>query len=352
MIDEQVHYWTDGAIGKLAMQQPMVLGHESAGTVVAVGSRVKSLVPGDDVALEPGVPCRRCEHCKSGRYNQCAEMRFAATPPIDGTLAKYYSLPEDFCYRLPKAETITTSEKDTKKGEHGVSLEEGALIEPLSVAIHLIKQADVKPGDSIIVFGAGPIGLLSCAVARAFGATTIVAVDVNMERLAFATDYAATHSFNPSSSNKKSGGSSGSGKNREDDTEDDDDDAKTAQNLLHACTIDSLGADKAIDASGAASCIRVAIHSLRPGGTFVQGGMGSPTILFPIAEVCQKELDVKGSFRYAAGDYPLAVNLIATGKVDVKKLISGRVKFQEAEEAFKRVRDRTAGIKILIEGPE
>ena len=356
MIDEQVHYWTDGAIGKLAMRQPMVLGHESAGTVVAVGSQVKSITPGDDVALEPGIPCRRCERCKSGRYNQCPEMRFAATPPVDGTLAKYYVLPEDFCYKLPKPEATSTSEKGPNKGQHGVTLEEGALVEPLSVAVHLIKRADVKHGDSVIVFGAGPIGLLSCAVARAFGATTIVAVDVSAERLAFATDYAATHSFNPSSSNnEKNGDSNDRGRDKEDDREgdnDDDDDARTARNLLHACTIDEIGADKAIDASGAASCIRVAIQSLRVGGTFVQGGMGSPNIKFPIAEVCQKELDVKGSFRYAAGDYRLAVDLVATGKVDVKKLISGKVKFQEAEEAFRRVRDRTAGIKILIEGPE
>ena len=334
----------------------MVLGHESAGTVAAVGSQVRSLTPGDDVALEPGVPCRRCEYCKSGRYNQCAEMRFAATPPIDGTLAKYYVLPEDFCYKLPKPVATLTSEKVPNKAKHGVSLEEGALVEPLSVAVHLVKRADVKSGDSIIVFGAGPIGLLSCAVARAFGATTIVAVDVSVERLAFATDYAATHSFNPSSSNnEKSGDSSGSGKSKEDDNEgdnEDDGDARTARNLLHACTMDALGADKAIDASGAGSCIRVAIHSLRPGGTFVQGGMGSSNVMFPITEVCQKELDVRGSFRYASGDYRLAVDLIATGKVDVKKLISSKVKFQDAEEAFKKVRDRTAGIKILIEGPE
>ena len=325
----------------------MVLGHESAGIVTAIGSSVKSLAPGDHVALEPGIPCRHCEFCKSGHYNQCADMRFAATPPYDGTLAKYYVLPEDFCYKLPQSQS-TADGQNSRRYQNGVSLQEGALIEPLSVAVHLIRRADVKPGDSIIVFGAGPVGLLSCAVARAFGAATIVAVDVNAERLAFATEYAATHSFNPS----HNGNDHSSGNTNVDDNGKDNEDARSAVELLRTCAMDPLGADKAVDASGAASCIRTAIYSLRPGGTFVQAGLGNSVIPFPITEICQKELDVKGSFRYAAGDYKLAVDLVATGKVDVKKLISGTVSFLEAEEAFKRVRDRKGGVKMLIEGPE
>ena len=280
-------------------------------------------------------------------------MRFAATPPYDGTLAKYYVLPEDFCYKLPKPQTIA-DQQNPHRNQHGVSLEEGALIEPLSVAVHLIHRADVKPGNSIVVFGAGPIGLLSCAVARTFGATTIVAVDVDAERLAFATEYAATHSYNPltHSGNNNSNGNENSDNIGKEDDEQDNEDARSASELLLASAIDPRGADKAVDASGAASCIRTAIYCLRPGGTFVQAGMGNPNIPFPITEMCQKELDVKGSFRYGAGDYRSALNMIATGKVNVKKLISGKVAFREAEKAFRMVRDRKAGVKILIEGPE
>src|ERR1700753_142174 len=102
----------------------MVLGHESAGIVHSVGSAVKSLKPGDPVAMEPGIPCRRCVRCREGRYNLCPDMAFAATPPFDGTLAKFYRLPEDFCYKLPSH----------------VSLEEGALVEPLAVAVHITKK--------------------------------------------------------------------------------------------------------------------------------------------------------------------------------------------------------------------
>ena len=157
----------------------MVLGHESAGIVAAVGDKVTSVKVGDRVAMEPGVPCRRCIRCKEGKYNLCFEMAFAATPPFDGTLARYYTLPEDFCYKLPE----------------GMSLEEGALIEPTAVAVHITRQAAVKPGDSVVVFGAGPVGLLCCAVAKAYGAVKVVTVDINEERLQFALKYAATHSF-------------------------------------------------------------------------------------------------------------------------------------------------------------
>ena len=236
----------------------MVLGHESAGLVHAVGSAVSSLRPGDAVALEPGIPCRRCVRCKSGQYNLCADMAFAATPPYDGTLAKYYRLPEDFCYKLPE----------------GMTLEEGALVEPASVAVHVVRQAGVKPGQEVVVWGAGPVGLLCCAVARAFGASKVVSVDINEERLAFAQKYAATHAFR-------------AGRESAQDA---------AKRLVEECGL-GVGADVAIDATGAEPCIQTAIHALRVGGTYVQAGMGKPEINWPIGAMCAKELNVKGSFR-------------------------------------------------------
>lgn len=210
----------------------MVLGHESSGIISAVGDGVKSLKVGDRVAMEPGVPCRRCVRCKSGTYNLCPDMQFAATPPFDGTLAKYYSLPEDFCYKLPES----------------VSLEEGALVEPLAVAVHVVaRQAVVTPGSSVVVFGSGPVGLLCCAVAKAFGATKIVAVDINEERLAFAAKYAATRTIVSQ---------------RESATD-------AAARIIESCDL-GPGADFVIDASGAESCIQTSIHVVRIGGTYVQ----------------------------------------------------------------------------------
>lgn len=289
----------------------MVLGHESAGTVVQVGSSVKSLQVGDRVALEPGTPCRRCPPCLSGHYNLCPEMRFAASPPIDGTLTGFYTSPEDFCYKLP---------------EH-VSLQEGALIEPLAVAVHIVKQAEIKPGQSVVVMGAGPVGLLCCAVAKAYGASTIVAVDIQPSRLEFAAAYAATHTFTPERVSAE----------------------ENAANILKQIGLPD-GADAVIDASGAEPSIQTSIHTVRRGGVYVQGGMGKSDITFPIMAFCMKEITARGSFRYGSGDYKLAVDLVSAGKIDVKKLITGTVRFEEAEEAFKSVK-AGKGIKVLIAGP-
>ncbi|PQE03227.1 alcohol dehydrogenase -like domain-containing protein [Rutstroemia sp. NJR-2017a BBW] len=306
-----VHYWAHGAIGSYVVKDPMVLGHESAGTIVSVGSAVKNLKVGDRIALEPGYPCRRCASCLSGHYNLCPEMHFAATPPIDGTLAGFYSSPEDFCYKLP---------------DH-VSLQEGALIEPLAVAVHVCKQAVITPGQSVVVMGAGPVGLLCLAVARAYGASTIVSVDIQPSRLEFAKSYTATHTFTPQRVSAE----------------------ENAANLRSQVGLPD-GADVVIDASGAEPSIQTSIHVVRRGGSYVQAGMGKADITFPIMEFCVKEITAKGSFRYGSGDYKLAVELVSTGKVDVKKLITGEVKFEDAEEAFTNVKEGK-GIKTLIRGP-
>lgn len=309
-----VHYWEHGAIGHFVVKDPMVLGHESAGTVVEVGSAVKTLSRGDRVALEPGYPCRRCTQCLRGKYNLCPDMVFAATPPHDGTLTGFWAAPADFCYRLP---------------DH-VSLREGALVEPLAVAVHVVRQAAVSPGQSVVVMGAGPVGLLCAAVAKAFGATTVVSVDIVPSKLEFARSFASTHTFEPSR-----------GASAE----------ENARALVTACGLESSGgADAVIDASGAEPSIQTSLHAVRVGGTYVQAGMGRPDITFPIMALCLKEVTAKGSFRYGAGDYALAVDLVASGKVDVKKLISAVVEFKQAEEAFKKVKEGEV-IKILIAGP-
>lgn len=306
----QVHYWEHGAIGDFVVKEPMVLGHESSGVVVKVGSAVKTLKPGDRVAMEPGVPCRRCDPCKSGRYNLCIRMAFAATPPIDGTLAKYYRLPEDFCYKLPDSMT----------------LQEGALIEPLSVAVHVARQGDIRPGNSVVVFGAGPVGLLCGAVARAFGASKVVMVDIQKPRLDFAKEYTATGIYLPQRVSAQ----------------------ENAQRIKEENDL-GPGADVVLDASGAEPSVHTGIHVLRTGGTYVQGGMGKSEMTFPIMAACTKELTVKGSFRYSNGDYNLAVQLVATGKVSVKELITNEVKFEEAETAITDVKTGK-GIKTLIAG--
>ncbi|KAI2616103.1 GroES-like protein [Hypoxylon sp. NC1633] len=306
-----VHYWEHGAIGHFVVKDPMVLGHESSGTVVDIGDAVNTLKKGDRIALEPGYPCRRCQPCLSGHYNLCPKMQFAATPPYDGTLTGFWVSPADFCYKLPD----------------NVSLQEGALIEPLAVAVHIVRQAAVTPGQSVVVMGAGPVGLLCAAVARAFGASKVVSVDIVKSKLDFALSFCSTHTYTsqrvPAEQN--------------------------AANIREAADLPD-GADVVIDASGAEPSIQTSLHVVRVGGTYVQGGMGKSDINFPIMAMCIKEVTAKGSFRYGSGDYKLAVELVAGGKVDVKKLISGIVTFKEAEDAFKKVKQGEV-IKMLIAGP-
>ncbi|KAG9254843.1 xylitol dehydrogenase [Emericellopsis atlantica] len=306
-----IHYYLHGAIGHFFVKDPMVLGHESSGTVIEAGEGVSSLKVGDRVAIEPGYPCRRCHDCRAGHYNLCPEMAFAATPPYDGTLTGIWSAPADFCYKLPD----------------NVSLQEGALIEPLAVAVHIVKQATITPGQSVVVMGAGPVGLLCAAVAKAYGASKIVSVDIVQSKLDFAKGFAATHTYSSQRVSPE----------------------ENAKNILDLVGL-PRGVDAVIDASGAEPSIQTSLHTVRMGGTYVQGGMGKPDINFPIMALCLKEVTAKGSFRYGAGDYQLAVELVATGKVDVKKLVTATVAFEKAEEAFKKVKEGEA-IKVLIAGP-
>jgi D-xylulose reductase len=274
-------------------------------------------MPGDRVALEPGTPCNICPLCKAGRYNLCADMKFAATPPYDGTLTRFYVLPEDMCVRLPAH----------------VSLEEGALVEPLSVAMHACRGR-VNFGDSVVVFGAGTIGLLVSAVAaRAFGARKVVIVDINAKRVEFAREFVGGVAMGVESKELDVRG--------------------VVDEVLG--NLDSgnfmAGADVAVEATGAESCIQSAVGVVRRGGTIVQVGMGQNIVSYPISEMATKEVQMRGSFRYSAGDYVLAVQLISEGKVDVKKLVTGRYKFKDSEKAFEETK-RGTGIKVLIMGPD
>ncbi|KAI4685872.1 uncharacterized protein J4E88_003709 [Alternaria novae-zelandiae] len=295
----------------LGMFAPITLGHESAGIVDACGSDVKGLSVGDRVALEPGVGCNTCETCRSGRYNLCESMQFAATPPYNGTLSTFYCLPEECCYKLPSH----------------ISFREGALVEPLSIAVHCCGLAGSLQGRSVAVFGAGPIGLLCCAVAQAFGAAKVVVIDAVAPRLSFATDFGADDVYMMEAGFPET----------------------NAQQVLKKAGLDA-GFDVVIDATGAEPCINCGVAALKRGGVFVQAGLGSPKIAFPIGQICDKEATLKGSFRYGPGDYKLAIQLLESNRVQLDSLITHEFAFPDAEQAFQNVADRV-GIKSLIYGP-
>jgi D-xylulose reductase len=298
------------------------MGHEASGTIHSIGSSVSSVSIGDRVALEPGLPCRSCRACKSGTYNLCRKMRFAAAPgPPDtpGTLSKFYETAEDWVYKIP---------------EH-MGLDEAVMVEPMAVGVHAIKLGDVRPGETVVVMGSGTIGLMCGAVARQFGAHRVILVDVLEKKLEFARGWMGCETFLA----------------RMDSTPE-----ETAMELLEEFGLQEEGTDTTggkvdtvIEASGATSSVETGIHLLRPGGKYVQTGLGKPKIEFPIVAMSQKELVVRGCFRYGPGDYELAVSYLEKKLIDVKPLISSVTKFEDATQAW----DKTAqgeGIKNLIEG--
>lgn len=316
-----VHYWQRGRIGDFVLTSPIVLGHESSGTVVEVGSAVKNLKVGDRVAIEPGVPCRRCDYCRSGSYNLCPDTVFAATPPHDGTLSKYYLVASDYCYPL---------------AAH-LDFEEGALVEPLAVAVQICKVGNVRATQTIVVFGCGPIGVLCQAVAKAYGAKRVIGIDLSKSRLQFAKSFGADEVFQPPASPTSI----------KDEMEWSEFLAKMIKEQFHL----DEGPDVVIEATGASSCIQTGVHLTKKGGTYVQAGMGRENVMFPITTACIRDLTIRGSIRYTTGCYPTAVDLIASGKIDVKRLITNRFKFEQAENAFELVRQGNESvIKVMIEG--
>lgn len=317
-----IHYWQRGRIGDFILSSPIVLGHESSGTVVEIGSAVKHIKPGDCVAIEPGVPCRHCNYCRSGSYNLCPDTVFAATPPHNGTLSKYYKTAGDFCYPLP---------------EH-MTLEDGALCEPVAVACQIAKVGGLRAGQSVVVFGCGPIGLLVQCVAKAYAAKKVIGVDLSRPRLDLAADVlkCADGVFMPPP--------------RPEGMEESEWSIKMAATIKEEFGLGE-GPDVVIDATGAQVCIQTGVNICRKGGVYVQAGMGNENIVFPITTVCVRDLTIRGSIRYTAGVYAMAVDLVASGKVEPKILVTHRFPFEKAEEAFEMVWKGGDGVlKVVIEG--
>jgi L-iditol 2-dehydrogenase len=301
-----VHYLRTGRIGDYVVKSPMILGHEVAGVVAEIGKNVTSLSVGDRVALEPGVPCRRCEACKTGRYNLCPEVRFFATPPFDGALSDYAVSPADFAYKIP----------DT------LSLDAAALIEPLSVGLHACRRGGLSAGQSVFIAGAGPIGLTSLAAAKAFGATEIFISDVKPHRLEIAKKMGATHTFSA----------------RED-----------AEAIVREAT-GGRGVDLAIECAGAEAALVSCLKTAKSGGTIVVVGLGdNADYTLPIVELAVKELDIKGIFRYAY-TYPAAIKLLASGTVNLEAMITHHFPLDDMLTAFEYAEKGTDGaVKVMID---
>ncbi|POH73118.1 NAD(P)-dependent alcohol dehydrogenase [Arthrobacter glacialis] len=280
-----VHYYREGRIGGYVVEDPLVLGHESSGVVVAVGSNVKTRRIGERVAVEPGVSCGRCEQCRKGRYNLCPDVIFFATPPVDGALQKYVAIRADFSFLIPDTMTF----------------EQAALTEPLAVALWACRKAGVTVGSKVLVTGSGPIGLLTLQTALAFGAASVTITDVDPVKLELAARFGAALTI----------------------------DARALAGLPNR-----LDVDVHIECSGNASAAKDGIGHLDRAGTCVLVGMGGGAPLgITVADIQERELSITGTFRYA-NCYPDAIQLIASGQVRVEELITARMGLSETESAL------------------
>jgi len=309
-----VHYWTHGAIGDFVLTSPMTLGHEASAEVVEVGEGVEGLAKGDRVAIEPGVPCRTCGHCKGGTYNLCAKMSFCATPPVNGSLTRRFVHPADFCFKIP---------------DH-VSYDGAALLEPLSVGVHATNRAGVKLGSTVLICGAGTIGLANLVTALAKGASAVAVTDIDDGRLAVAKSLGAAATVNVR------------GRSARD----------AADAVRAALPGGSAGADAVIECTGAEVALATAVYGAKSGGVVVVVGMGAPVMSVPLLDAACREVDVRGVFRYVNA-YPTALAMVADGKVDVEKFVTHRFKLEDAVKAFETAKTGAGGaIKVIIDCSE
>uniref|UniRef100_A0A8C4X1T8 Sorbitol dehydrogenase n=1 Tax=Eptatretus burgeri TaxID=7764 RepID=A0A8C4X1T8_EPTBU len=300
-----VHFWQHGRIGDFVLRKPMVSGHEASGAVIKVGSDVTHLRTGDRVAIEPGVPRENDNFCKTGRYNLSPTIFFCSAPPDDGCLCRYYVHKANFCHKLPE----------------GVSYEEAALIEPLSVGIHACRRAGVTLGSNVLICGAGPIGLLCLLVAKFMGAAQVLITDLYPERLLAAKEMGADITVQAK--------------------------RETPQEMADIVSGHLSGMpDITIECTGAEACIQTAIYATRSGGTVALVGLGSPMVNIPIVNASSREVDIKGIFRYC-NTWPVAISLVASGRLNVRSLVTHRFSLEDSLQAFETTH-QGHGIKVMI----
>lgn len=303
-----MHYFHSGRVGayEVDLTQDYMLGHECGGVVVEVGEGVTEIQVGDKVALEPGQTCGECEFCKEGNYNLCPDVVFLATPPVQGCNMEYIEYPASYCFKLP---------------EH-VSTKEGALIEPLSVGMHAANQAEVGVGDTVVILGAGAIGLTTLLSARAHGCGTVIVTDLVDARLEKAKECGADYVING----------------------------------MKADVIEEVRkitggrmADKVFEAAGSPVTAKQTPFLAKRGGTITLVGIATKAEFeFNFAEVMDKELTIKSVFRYR-NIYPRAIAAVASGAINVKNIVTHEFDFDDVQKAYdEAVNNKTDLVKAVI----
>jgi L-idonate 5-dehydrogenase len=302
-----LHYFHAGGFGTVRIKRPMILGHEVAGTVQAVGAGVTRVAPGDRVAVNPSRPCTRCRYCLEGLPNQCLDMRFYGSamrdPHVEGAFRQLL-----LCEAV-QCEPVAA----------GVPLELAALAEPFSVGLHGVSRAGPLLGKRVLVSGCGPIGVLAVAAARVHGAAEITAVDLAEPPLAVARALGAQVTVN----------------------------AAQDTAWVQRYSADKGSFDVMLECSGNERALRAGLEVMRPRGVVVQLGLGGDVSL-PQNLVVAKELDIRGSFRFHA-EFALAVRLINEGRVDLRPVVTRSFPLAQAREAFELAGDRQRAMKVLLD---
>jgi D-xylulose reductase len=301
-----VHYFLHGSIGDFVVREPMVLGHEASGEIIEVGSAVQHLKLGDRVCMEPGIPSMGSPSTLAGNYNLDPEVRFWATPPYHGCMRETVIHPASFTFKLPDE----------------VSLEEGALVEPLAIGVYSANTAGIQPGDVALVFGAGTIGIVTALAALASGCSKVLLADVKEQKLEIVRQHFSENIVC----------------------------VNTARESLEDAVfaLAPEGADIVFEASGSAAVIGSFVRYLRPNGRAVMIGMPSAPAPYDVVAAQVKEIRMMHIFRYR-NMYPRTIKLIASGTLQVRPLITHHFEFRDALKAF----DFAAGmpddaIKIMV----
>lgn len=304
-----VHYYTHGKIGPFVVEEPMILGHEASGYILEAGSAVTHLQPGDRVCMEPGIPDPNSRASKLGIYNVDPEVRFWATPPIQGCLIPEVVHPAAYSFKLPE----------------NVSFAEGAIIEPFAIGLQSAVRAGIKPGDIAAVSGSGTIGIMVALAALAGGCAKVIVADMAQPKLDIIARYDGIEVVNI---------------------------ADTTLSSAVAKATNNWGADVVFECSGAAPAIMDLPQIVCPGGTIVLVGMPVDPVPVDIVGLQAREARIETVFRYA-NIYDRAINLIASSKVDLKPLISATFAFEDSIAAFERAAEqRPTDVKIQIQVAE
>lgn len=298
------HYFAHGRIGSYVVREPLVLGHEAAGVVVAVGPGVDPSRVGERVSIEPGVPCRSCAQCLAGRYNLCPDIVFHATPPVDGSLSELIAHHHAFAHPVPDE----------------VGTDEAALAEPLSVGLWACRRGEVGLGSRVLVTGAGPVGILAAYAARAAGATSVTVVDVNPQRLAVAAGMGFAT-------------------------------ADVSARPLDEAFAGRARPDVLLECSGHPGSTLAGLRLLAPAGRAVLVGMGSEELAVPVSLVQEHELLVTGVFRYA-NTWPTALALLAadarSGGGALSALVTHHFSLDQTAEALTTAQRDPSAMKSMI----